>query len=682
MNILRRYRDLVLVCAGYSVLVALSTVVPWWVCLAAGLVLTALAIERRRRAHRRRIEAIQQRLSNLRSEGIVIEEKERGSEDDVLQRVIMTLLGDLERTLFKLVEKNIQLLSVKEIGRTIISSLDEQRLVDSVFEYLNRGVGYKEAAFIILRKKKRTFQAIVTIEQPSRVVRRSLTVDYADLASSVSQACLAGKSFLIKDAAMHPLFTAAGEPLFPDSTMTSYLCVPLLKSVETGVCGESEDCVLRKGASPPEPAAPVYLGNEECLGCPHMPLLGALVVTDGFRGTALTNVDQVTLETVASLVSSNMENWYLYQELRQEELFRERVIEGMLNGVFVIDREGNVTLANRTARDMSQYKQRQVRTLRIDELFVAQAGGKDESSSLLRVFERGSPLTHREAYLRRRDGMHVPIRMNVAPMAGEDGEVQGAIIEFIDLSEMRRMEEEIRYLDRLAVLGRFTSAVAHEIRNPLTGIAAGIQYINRSQALPADQRENIVFILNEVDRLNRIVTDLFKVSKPRDLLCQPIAVAELVERSRRSIGNLFEGKGITLAVSIDDDVPPIDIDPDQIIQVLINLFKNAIEASAAESEIRVQGRRYAGGDPEVVRERDTELVCIEVADSGQGISREDLEKIWEPFFSRKKGGTGLGLFVSQSIVLRHQGRLSVTSAPGEGATFRVYLPITRPRKGG
>ncbi|RJR26712.1 MAG: PAS domain S-box protein [Candidatus Latescibacterota bacterium] len=682
MNAVKRYLDFIALSACYSALLALAAVVPWWICAVAGACATALVIERRRRAHRRKMGTIQQRLANLRSEGLLIEDKARGSEEDVMQRMIMALLADLERTLFKLVEKNIQLLSIKEIGRTIISSLDEQRLMDSVFEYLGRGVGYKETAFIMLRKKKRAFQAIISIEQPSRLVRRSLTLSYADLAGPQARSCIIGKSFLIKDASMHPLFTAGGEQLFPGSTMTSYLCVPLLKSVESAACGENEDCALRATAAERDGTAPIYLGSEECLGCPHMPLLGALVVTDGYRGTPLTNVDQVTLETVASLVSSNMENWYLYQELRQEELFRERVIEGMLNGVFVIDRAGSVTLANRTARDMSQYKQRHVRSLGIGELIVGESGGGNGGSPVLRVFDRAAPLTYREAYLRRRDGMHVPIRMNVAPMTGEDGEVQGAIIEFIDLSEMKRMEEEIRYLDRLAVLGRFTSAVAHEIRNPLTGIAAGIQYLNRSQALSDEQRENISFILNEVDRLNRIVTDLFKVAKPRDLLCQTMAVADLVDRSRRSLADQFAGKKISLAVSIGDGVPPIEIDPDQIIQVLINLLKNAAEAAPEGGEIRVRAFPYRGGDPEVVWERDRELVCVEISDDGPGIEREDREKIWEPFFSRKKGGTGLGLFVSQSIVQRHQGRISVASTPGAGTTFKVYLPITRPHKGG
>ena len=681
---MKLYRDLIVSSAGFCVLLLATLVIPAWICIGLGCALAAAMIMRRRSDYRRKMSAINLRLTNLKSEGLVIEEKVKGSDEDIFYCMIMTLLGDLEKSLFKLVEKNIQLLSLKEIGRTIISSLDEHRLIDSVFEYLNRGIGYKETAFVILRRKKRSFQAIVTIERPSRVIRRVLNFGFGDLTSAVYDSFLSGKPFLIKDAEMHPLFTVGGEHIFPGSTMTSYICVPLMKSADTIDCYENEDCPLRKSERPSADsrAEIPYLRSEECLSCGAIPLLGALIVTDGYRATPLTNIDQVTLETVGSLVSSNMENWYLYQELRQEELFRERVIEGMLNGVFVADREGNVTLANRTARDMSQYKQRQIRSLRIDDVIIGEPAGGAKKSILFPVLESGSPLTYLEGYLRRKDGIHIPVRLTASALLGEDGEVQGAIIEFIDMSEIKRMEEEMRHLERAAVLGRFTSAVAHEIRNPLTGIAAGIQYINRSQGLSAEHRENITFILAEVDRLNRIVTDLFKVAKPRDLLCQKTSVREIVERSRRSLGDLIGNKGIDFTMAIDDNVPLVEVDPDQIMQVLINLFKNAAEAVPQGGAVSVAGRLYDGGDPDVVREKDRDMICIEITDSGGGIAHEDREKIFEPFFSRKKGGTGLGLFVSQSIVQRHNGRVSVSSAPGKGTSFRVYLPIARPRKGG
>lgn len=680
---MKRFQDLLLLAGCSCALIVAARYAPVWAALAAVLAITTALILRRYFDHRAKIGVVHQRLSNLRSEGLFIEQAVRRTEDDVFYHMVLTLLGDLERNLFKLVEKNIQLLSLKEIGRNIISSLDEQKLVDSVFEYLNRGVGYKESAFMILRKKKRCFQAIVTMERPARVIRRVVNFGFEDLGGAVYDSLLTGRPFLIKDVETHPVMDVAGEPLFPGSTMSSYLCVPLMKSGEKITCYESDECAMKRAArNEPGPATEApYLRGVECLSCQEIPLLGALIVTDGYRAAPLTNIDQVTIETVGSLVGSNMENWYLYQELRQEEIFRERVIEGMINGVFVVDLDGDVTLANRSAREMSQYKQRQIPRLNISDLIVEESADQRRLSPVFRVFKGYAPLMYHEAYLRRKDGIHIPVRMNASPMVGEDGEVQGAIIEFIDLSDLKRMQEEIRYLDRLAVLGRFTSAVAHEIRNPLTGIAAGIQYLNRSKELSSEHRENITFILNEVDRLNRIITDLFKVAKPRDLLCQKVAVGELLERSRRTVEEIYRNKRIDFSATIDDNVPLIEVDPDQIVQVLINLLKNAAEAVAEGGAVSVQCRIYDGSDPKVIREKGKDMICIEVADDGVGIASEDREKVFEPFFSRKQGGTGLGLFVSQSIVQHHLGRISVQSEPGAGSSFKLYLPIARPRKG-
>lgn len=677
------FRDIIVLAACYSLLLVGSIFLQLWITIPLGVVITAVLILHKRSQHRVKIEEMQRRLSNLRSEGLLIEGKVKGTEDDVFYHMILTLLTDLERSLFKLVEKNIQLLSLKEIGRSIISSLEEKHLVDSVFDYLVRGVGYKETAIIFLRKRKMCFHALITIEKPTKVMRRVLNFGLKDLTGAVSRSFLSGRPFLIKDVNMHPLTTVSGEPLFPGSTMTSYLCVPLMKSVNEIQCFESEDCLLKQMRDNENHGPLVsYLSHETCLSCPDIPLLGALIVTDGYRATPLTDIDQVTLETVGSLVSSIIENWYLYQELSQEKTFREKVIEGMINGIFAIDLDGNVTLANTSVREMSQLPLQEITKLNINDLIVEEMTRHEKERPFLSILQDRMPLTYHEAFLKRQDGIHIPIRLNASPLLGEDKEIQGAIIEFVDLSEMKRMEEEIRHLDRLAVLGRFTSAVAHEIRNPLTGIAAGIQYLNRDEHLSIDQRENISFILNEVERLNRIITDLFKVAKPQRLQYQKVDIPSLVNRGFQSVSDIFEDKRIDFDIDFDDNLPIIEVDPDQIVQVMINLIKNSAEAVGEGGKVWIRSKIYEGGDVEVVREKDKDLVCIEIFDNGWGIDPKDQEKIFEPFFSRKKGGTGLGLFVTHSIIQQHQGRITVLSQPGDGTTFRVYLPINRPKKGG
>ncbi len=678
---MRRHRNYILLAAVYTLLLALTSVLPFWITIPSGIVVTGIIVWRLRTNHAKKIETIQKRLTNLKREGLVIGNAMRGDKGDVFYRMIITLLTDLERSLFKLVEKNIQLLSLKEIGRSIVSSLDEKKLINSVFEYLLHGVGYKEVAFVLLRKKMRSFQASVCVERATKVIRRTVNIDISDLHGAVYNSFITGKPFLIKDVAMHPLMEVAGEPLFPGSTMTSYICVPLMKSVEDVQCAKNEGCAIKKLANGDDIASEKNIYKvKECLSCPDIPVLGALIVTDGYRAAPLTNIDQVTMETLGTLISSSIENWMLYQELRHEEIFREKVIEGMINGVFVFDLDGKVTLANKAAREMSELGGEKLIGMSINDLIVEKSA-EGEQSQLLRVLQGNISLTYYEAYLKRPDGLHIPIRMNVSQLVGDDSRLQGAIIEFVDLSDIKRMEEEIRHLDRLAVLGRFTSAVAHEIRNPLAGITAGIQYLDRDQSLRDAQRENLTFILNEVERLNRIITDLFKVAKPRDLLYQEVKVDDLITRASKSVEEIIEEKDIDFEVSIADNLPLVEVDPDQIVQVMINLLKNAAESVNEHGAIRVRASVYEGGDVDVVREKDRGMVCIEVRDNGAGIDAGDREKIFEPFFSKKKGGTGLGLFVTHSIIHHHQGRIIIPADQDGGAVLRVYLPIERPKKG-
>jgi PAS domain S-box-containing protein len=675
------FRGITFVAGVFSLLLVASYFLPLWITLPVGVMFTALVIYLKRRELYQRIDEIQHRLGRLRSEGLFIEGKVRGTEDDIFYRMILTLLTDLERSLYKLVEKNIQLLSLKEIGRNIISSLDEKKLIDSVFDYLIRGVGYKETALVLLRKKRGQFQAFVSIEKTNRIVRSVVSFGVENLTGACRRSFLSGKPYLIKDVRMHPLLEADGEELFPESTMTSYLCVPLVKSVEQVKCMEGDECALKKMNTKKGEKRLGYLSSPECLSCPNIPLLGALLITDGYRAAQLTNIDQVTLETVGSLVSSNIENWMLYQELRQEEMFRENVIEGMINGIFALDLDGRITLANRSARDMSGFEEEEIRGVMISEIVVESGEGSDGDHAVFQVLEEGRPVRYREAFLRCKGGIHTPIRMNVSPLAGEE-RTEGAVIEFVDMSELKRMEEEIRHLDRLAVLGRFTSSVAHEIRNPLTGIAAGIQYLNRDASLSSEQRENISFILNEVERLNGIITDLFKVAKPRKLLYQKVEVKDLVERGYKSNAESFNDKRIDFSTDFEDNLPMIEVDSDRVVQVLINLLKNSVEAVEEEGRVTVKGYVYNGGDQEVILEKERDMICIEICDDGEGIEQNDRQRIFEPFFSRKKGGTGLGLYVTHSIIQHHQGRITISSEPGDGTTFRVYLPISMPRKGG
>ncbi|TFG90277.1 MAG: PAS domain S-box protein, partial [Candidatus Atribacteria bacterium] len=568
---------LVLLAVIYSLLVVLAdrTHIHALIVIPAGILVTVAMVVRERDVHRKRIDEIQRKLSNLRSEGLMIEEeiKEGEGEGDVFYKLVLTLLRDLERSLFKLVEKNIQLLSLKEIGRSIISSLDESKLIDSVFDYLIHGVGYKEAAFLLLRKNKECFQAIVCIENENRVFRRVVNLGLDDIDGVLLTSLLSKKSMLIKDASMHKMLESGHETLFPDTTMTSYICAPLIMTAEVSPsCAEDGCCYEDQNPDNDKIDERHYMGSAACLSCNKNPIMGAIIVTDGFRGAPLTNIDQVTIETVGSLVASNIENWVLYQELRQEEIFREKILESMQHGLFVTDMEGNITLVNRSALEMCGYEDETIRKMTIDTL-IRSGSENEKKSGILDLLNKKTLSGFSETFLKRSDGTHIPLRINISRMYGNEGEIQGAIILFSDLSEVKRMEEAIRQMDKLALLGRFTFAIAHEIRNPLTGIGTGIQYLQRKGGLSEEQTESISFILKEVERLNRIITDLFKVARPRDLLYQKIILEELIERSCRSFREDFIARNIAFDLQIKENLKDIEADADQITQVLINLVK-------------------------------------------------------------------------------------------------------------
>jgi PAS domain S-box-containing protein len=378
-----------------------------------------------------------------------------------------------------------------------------------------------------------------------------------------------------------------------------------------------------------------------------------------------------------------MENWMLYQELRKEERFREKVFEGMMHGLIVSDMEGNITFANRSAIEMSGLDEKEMLARHIDDLISDHDSEGDHGSSPVFVaLHNMDPIAFHEAYLLQNGNSGIPVRMSVSRLIGDDNETQGAIVLFSDLSEIKRMEEAIRHLDNLAVLGRFTSAIAHEIRNPLTGIAAGIQYLNRSTELNEEHKENIVYILEEVARLNRIITDLFKVAKPRDILYQECDLNTIVDKSYKSVSDIFDSRNVKFSSSISPGVSKAEIDPDQITQVLINLIKNAAEAVDEGGDVSVIVRSYDKSDSEMRGHRWNDYFVIDVVDDGPGIDGRDKQRIFLPFFSRKKGGTGLGLFVTHSIIQHHQGHIKVISEPGDGTIFRVYLPVMRPVEGG
>jgi len=396
-------------------------------------------------------------------------------------------------------------------------------------------------------------------------------------------------------------------------------------------------------------------GHRACGRCQFRHVV-ALVGIEG--ADARQRTDQ--LEAIAPSLGPILVNLGLKEVLDLEARFRDEVIENLPLGVVAIDTRGRVLAWNRAAETIVGLDRERVRSTPLPRLLAERSWHE----ALVRSLEMGETTVGAEHDIVRPDGSSLPVEVSTAPLRDGEGRIRGAVATLLDVSSLKEMEDRIRQLDRLAALGRFASSVAHELRNPLTGIATGVQYLSRGFPEGDERHESIAFILREVVRLNTIIQDLFTATKPRAILPRPTRIADVVEWAIRGLGPAIDASGVRIERVGADDWPTVTADPDQLQQVLLNLVQNAVQASPEGGVVRIRAFRPEGSRPSV---------AIEVEDKGHGIPPDVLPKIFEPFFTTRPKGTGLGLFVAHGIVQRHGGTLVAESDAG-GTRFRAVLP--------
>jgi signal transduction histidine kinase len=242
------------------------------------------------------------------------------------------------------------------------------------------------------------------------------------------------------------------------------------------------------------------------------------------------------------------------------------------------------------------------------------------------------------------------------------------------LREQRLLEERLHFAERSTALGRLASAVAHEIRNPLNFISLSIDHVAQRLGPDAesDRRGDFDRILanvkDEISRLNRLVGDFLSFGKPMRLHTRACALETIVRDVAALVGHKARDQGITLSVEADAELPEVVADPELLKTCFLNLMINAVDAMPQGGTLRLgirRGRDSAG-----------DVLLVEVADDGLGMSPEEVAGAFEPYFSTKETGLGLGLALTHKIVSDHGGSIALESAPGRGTTARVVLPLT------
>jgi two-component system sensor histidine kinase PilS (NtrC family) len=275
-----------------------------------------------------------------------------------------------------------------------------------------------------------------------------------------------------------------------------------------------------------------------------------------------------------------------------------------------------------------------------------------------------------ETELVRSDGSRLPVGMSLSFLRRG----RGAICSFQDLTDIKRMEEQVRQADRLAAIGRLAAGLAHEIRNPIGSIRGSVEVLGGSLDLQGDDRRLMDIVLRESDRLDAIIRDFLQFSRPPRLVRVPTDVPAMLDEILLMLSNHGGVQGAeTPRVQIRRDVAEstakADVDPAQMRQALWNLCLNAVEAMPQGGELRVGVRT-------ITSEAGRTLMEITVEDTGVGITAAELTRVFEPFFTTQPQGTGLGLAIAHRIVEDHGGEMRVQSEPWRGSRFTISLPVS------
>jgi PAS domain S-box-containing protein len=366
---------------------------------------------------------------------------------------------------------------------------------------------------------------------------------------------------------------------------------------------------------------------------------------------------------------ARLESRYQDSEKRADSLARynEYILGSINSGVVICDSDGIVTRFNPSAENILKYFEDECRGKHYRQIF-----GHDHrlTDMLDDALIRGIIHSRLEFEIKRPDGERLWLGCSSSTINDEKGEEMGAVLLMIDLTEIRRLQELDSYTEKMASLGELSAGFAHEIRNSFAAILGFSNLVNKRSKLDNKLKKLIESIRKESMAAESLLSRFLNFARPLDFHPEPTDIATLVNSTlgRLSHPNLEKVK---VERRLSPDIPVVAADPVLLEQALSNLLINACDAmpdgGSLIIELETEKKKSSGKPAEIV---------IAVADSGAGINVVSLEKIFEPFFTNKAGGIGLGLALVKKIVVLHEGRIEVKSKPGKGTRFVLYIPFT------
>jgi two-component system nitrogen regulation sensor histidine kinase GlnL len=376
----------------------------------------------------------------------------------------------------------------------------------------------------------------------------------------------------------------------------------------------------------------------------------------------------------AALEAAHGELGRRFEELADLKSYTDSIFGSITSGVVTLDLEGRIVTMNAAAE-------------LITGLFAAEAAGRyctevfahteEVAEILMDTLVNRAGVANLAFTLSRRNGTSLAVEVSTAPLKGVEGKDLGVVGVFRDVTLVRELEAQLRRSDRLAALGTMAAGLAHEIKNPLASLRTFTSLVSRKFD---DRRFRGTFekvVPRELERINGIVEQLLELARPGRLRFEPVRLPVLLERVLELYANQTETARITVERDYARDVPVVQADAEHLYQAFVNLVGNALEAMEPGGRLTLRagwsddGPAFSSGQRLSAKRK----VKVEIEDTGVGIPPSEAGNVFTPFFTTKRGGTGLGLALAHKIVEDHDGNITFRSTPGLGTTFAVLLPL-------
>ena len=355
------------------------------------------------------------------------------------------------------------------------------------------------------------------------------------------------------------------------------------------------------------------------------------------------------------------------RKLHHQQEFARRLVDSFPDLIFVLDTSGRYTFVSPRVKDALGYDAEEVRELE----FGGRTHVEDRPAALSlfsEILAGHQTFASLEVRVRNKHGDWRRLRCHFSPFFDEAGKIEGVIVSGRDVTDLKRLEEQLIQAEKLAAMGQMLAGVAHELNNPLTAILGVTELLGERSGFEPDTKRQLDLTHRQARRAARIVQNLLEFSRPAAPKKKAVEVNGLIERTLQLHEHSLRRNNIEVDFQSQPDLPPVVGDANQLVQVFLNLITNA---EYAIREIREKGRIQIR-----LGRIGTHISCT-VQDDGVGISPEALPRLFDPFYTTKRpgGGTGLGLSICLSIIREHGGSIDVETLPAGGSAFTVYLPL-------